>query len=269
MAQRLGNPRSQYTADALFDGRLLLLQSRSGYRFSADAPLLIWFACRRGARPARRAVDLGAGCGVVGLGLLLADTAEQVVAVEIQERLAALCAENAVANDLADRLQVVNDDMRSEHPSLARRRFDLVVVNPPFWPADSGHLPEDEERRIACHEVRIDLCGWIDAAARLLDPRRGRMCAVYPARRVSELLSGLARSGLGTTSLLAVHPAPDAGAELVLVEARPGAALPTAVEPPLFLRDPNGCDSDAARAVYGGSYSAALDKRPDRRPPKA
>jgi tRNA1Val (adenine37-N6)-methyltransferase len=266
MAKRRGNPGFGDTADALFDGRLLLQQSRSGYRFSADAPLLIWFACRRPVRPAGCAIDLGAGCGVIGLGLLLADAAERVVAIEAQERLAALCAENAAANDLADRLDVVCGDMRKEHQALEGRRFDLVVTNPPFWPADSGHLPEDDERRVACHEVRIDLCGWIGAAARLLDPRHGRLCAIFPARRVSELLAGLAQGGLGATSLVAVHPKPDAEAELVLVDARPGAARPTTIEPPLFLRDGSNLDSEAARAVYSGSFSEALARRPDRRP---
>jgi len=255
------------TADALFDGRLLLRQPRIGYRFSADAPLLVWFASRAPARRARRAVDLGAGCGVVGLGLLMADAAERVVAVEIQSRLAALCAENAAENGLADRLQVVNEDMRSGSPALARRRFDLVVTNPPFWPADSGHLPEDEERRIACHEVRIDLDGWIDVAARLLERRRGRLCAVFPARRTAELLAALSGRGLGATAILAVHPSPDAEAGLVLVEARHGAARPIAVEPPLFLRQRCDRDSEAARAVFGGAFSEALARRPDRRRP--
>ncbi|MCK9461951.1 MAG: methyltransferase [Proteobacteria bacterium] len=266
MMRRSGSSRFQVTVDAAFDGRLLLRQPRSGYRFSADAPLLVWFSCRGAARPARRAADLGAGCGVVGLGLLLAGAAERVVAVEAQERLAALCAENAEANGLGDRLEVVNGDMRESHPALTRRRFDLVVANPPFWPADTGHLPADGERRIACHEVRIDLDGWIGVAAELLEPRRGRLCAVFPARRVSELLAGLTRGGLGAASLLAVHPSPDAEAELVLVEARPGcAARPTAVEPPLFLRDRDNRDSEAARAVYAGAFSAALAGRPDRR----
>jgi len=265
MAQRRGNPPPGETADALFDGRLLLRQPRSGYRFSADAPLLVWFVCRKAPRRAQWAVDLGAGCGVVGLGLLMADAAEQVVAVETQARLAALCTENAVANGLADRFCVVNDDMRSLPPALARRRFDLVVTNPPFWPADSGNLPEDDERRIACHEVSIDIDGWIGVAAGLLERRRGRLCAVFPARRTAELLAGLARRGLGATTVLAVHPTPEAGAELVLVEARHGVTRPTAVEPPLFLRERCSRDSEAARAVFSGEFSAALAKRRDRR----
>jgi tRNA1Val (adenine37-N6)-methyltransferase len=266
MARGLGKSRSQVTADAVFDGRLLLRQPRSGYRFSADAPLLVCFAYRKCERSARRAADLGAGCGVVGLGLLLAGAAERVVAVEVQDRLAALCAENAAANGLDGRLEVVHGDMRASHPLLVRRRFDLVVANPPFWPADAGHLPADGERRIACHEVRIDLGGWIGVAGELLEPRRGRLCAVFPARRLCELLDGLARAGLGAVSLLAVYPSPGAEAELVLVEARSGTGRPTMIEAPLFLRDAEGRDSEAARAVYSGAFSAALAGKPDLRP---
>jgi tRNA1(Val) A37 N6-methylase TrmN6 len=265
MAQRRGNPRPVFTADALFGGRLLLRQPRVGYRFSADAPLLIWRACQAPDRAVPKAVDLGAGCGVIGLGLLLAEAAERVVAVEIQPRLAALCAKNAAENGLADRFEVIAGDMRIAHPALTPRSFDLVTTNPPFWTADSGHLPREEERRVACHEAKVDLDGWVGVAAGLLEPRRGRLCAVFPARRLQELLVALARVGLGAVSVVAVHPTPRAAAEVVLVEARRGADRPVALEPPLFLRDGRNCETEEARSVYDGAFSAQITRRPDRR----
>ena len=253
-----------HTADALFNGRLLLRQPEEGYRFSADAPLLVWFACGVSGGRVGCAVDLGAGCGVVALGLLAAGKAERAVAVEIQPALQALCAANAQRNGFEQRLEAIRGDMRSA-PLLEGRRFDLVAVNPPFWPADEGHLPDAEERRVACHEVSIDLDGWVATAARLVERRRGRVCAVFPARRAVELLAGLSRHGLGATRLLAVHPRPDADAELVLVEARWGEKRPLALAAPIFLRDAANADTAAARAIYSGEFSETLRARPDRR----
>jgi tRNA1Val (adenine37-N6)-methyltransferase len=253
-----------HTEDALFDGRLLLRQPQKGYRFSADAPLLVWFACTSSERSFRCAADLGTGCGVVALGLLAAKKADRVVAVEIQERLFACCAENAARNGLGERLEAIRGDMR-DAPALKGRRFDLVAINPPFWRTDHGHLPDDDERRIACHEVCVDLGGWVGAAARLVEPRKGRLCAVFPARRAAELLAAFAGHGLGATRLLAVHPRPDERAELVLVEARSGAGRPLAVEPPLFLRDRGNSETAEARAIFAGEFSEAIRSRADRR----
>ena len=253
-----------HTEDALFNGRLLLRQPEAGYRFSADAPLLVWFACGIPGGRVQCAVDLGAGCGVVALGLLAAGKVERAVAVEVQPALHALCAANAERNGFGERVEAIRGDMRSAQ-LLEGRRFDLVTVNPPFWPADEGHLPEAEERRVACHEVSIDLDGWVATAARLVEQGRGRVCAVFPARRAAELLAGLSRHRLGATRLLAVHPRPGAGAELVLVEARWGEKRPLALAPPLFLRDAGNAETAEARAIYAGEFSEALRARPDGR----
>jgi tRNA1Val (adenine37-N6)-methyltransferase len=253
------------TDDALFNGRLRLWQPREGYRFSVDAPLLVWFASRFGR--VRAAVDLGAGCGVVGLGLLAANTAATAAGVEIQPDLARLAEQNAARNGLADRyLSLARDMGQLRDERRWRGAFDLVVVNPPFWPRAHGHLPESEQRRVACHEVAIDLDGWVHAAGGLLRPRRGRLCAVFPARRLGALLAALKAHGLTGETLLAVHPREGVPAELVLISARPGVRDRLTLEPPLVLGDDAAGDAPAVAAILGGSFSAALAARPDTRP---
>ena len=78
----------QLTRDTVYGGRLVLFQPKNGYRFSIDSLLLTRFACD-GTRVSLSA-DLGAGCGVVGLGLLAAGQTCRVVAMEVQHSLAVL-----------------------------------------------------------------------------------------------------------------------------------------------------------------------------------
>ena len=54
--------------DCFMDGRLKLIQSKDGYRFSIDAILLAEFVT---IRQGDVVVDLGTGCGVIPLILLL------------------------------------------------------------------------------------------------------------------------------------------------------------------------------------------------------
>jgi len=259
----MATPTDELTRDAIFEGRLLLDQPRRGYRFAVDAALLVWFA--RGEKPARTCVDLGAGCGVVGLGLLAAGAARELVAIEVQPRLADVCASNAALNGLDDRTTVIAADMLEPHDRLPPAAYDLVVANPPFWPVDKGRLPELEERRIACHEVALTLAGWTGRAAELLHPRRGRLCAVFSARRADELLAALDRAGLSATRMTTVYPRADEPAELVLVEARPGGPGRLEVGPPLVLRGADGGDTAAGGAILRGEFSETLRARGDRR----
>ena len=61
--------------DRFFNGRLLLIQSKDGYRFSIDAVLLSDFAT---VKKGDLIVDLGTGCGIIPLILLITKPAARV-----------------------------------------------------------------------------------------------------------------------------------------------------------------------------------------------
>lgn len=245
---------TQITKDAIFRGRLGLAQPLSGYRFSVDSILLIWFSHRyRGYR----CLDLGCGCGVVGLGLLTTGGAREVVGVEIQPRLAALARRNG-AESFPESFEVVEGDMRDPVEATASGSFDLVVSNPPFWKENSGRKSSDAERSIACHEIEITVDALTGVARRTMHQRRGKFCTIFPARRLDDLLLALSREGLSAVDVLFVHPVRGQGAESVLVEARPGKSGRMKVEPPLFLKDENGVDTPEATRILSGEFSSAV-----------
>ena len=69
------------TDDTLFNGRLVCRQHRNGYRFSLDAVLLAHF-CQPASRD--KVLDLGCGCGVIGLVLCYRHPEVQVTGLELQ-----------------------------------------------------------------------------------------------------------------------------------------------------------------------------------------
>ena len=99
--------RSDESLDALFDGRLKILQSRAGYRFSLDALLVSRFAV---VRPNEHAVDLGAGNGVVSLILAGFHPRVTITAVEFQAALAERAARNVKLNRLEKQIQIRRGD---------------------------------------------------------------------------------------------------------------------------------------------------------------
>ena len=249
------------TQDTFFEGKLTLIQPLDGYRSSIDALLLAYFASI--GRASHQAIDLGAGCGIVGLSLLLMKHVKQVTAIEAQPELAELAKQNAALNEVDKQYTISIKDIRKlKDDSEIRHSFDLVITNPPFWPT-THRLPANPQRRIACHEVLGTLSDWIHAASQLVSYKRGRLVLIYPAQRTTLLLNTFAKVGFSTSKMMLVHPFPHKCAELILVEARPRKEGVMSILPPLFLKQADGTDTETLRRIVSGTFSEALSSLPD------
>ena len=224
MAEVVAEP----TEDTLFAGAVALAQPPRGgaYRVNVDAVLLAAFAAGGArARSARRAFDLGAGVGAVGLSLLHLGAAEHVTMFEIDDALAKLAQRNARANGWESRVEVVHGDVAD-----ARGAADLVVCNPPYVVPGRGRLPSAARARARSGPLDV----FLDAARRLAG-RRARVCFVYPAIETTTLLTSLRARGLEPKRLRTVHARSDRHARVVLVEAVAG-------KPGGLLIEPAQCD---------------------------
>ncbi len=209
--------------DEFMDGRLRLIQSRSGYRFSIDALLLAEFVT---VKPDNIVLDLGTGCGIIPLILLLTRPLRCAIGLEIQRGLALQAARNAVLNGFAGRMEVILGDIRK--PPLADRCADVVIANPPYRQLRSGRLNPDASRAIARHEILASFEDVLNAGRRLLKSK-GRLAMVVPAARLAEVLDGMRRRRLEPKRLRLLHPDSRSGAKLALVEgiaaSRPGLTI--------------------------------------------
>lgn len=142
-----GHPLSH---DTLWNGALHLWQPAkgAGYRFNLDAVVLAVTAASAAPIPKDGAVwtprhtahmvDLGAGCGVVGLVLLTMGAVAKVTAIERQPALAALARHNGKANGFGeDRFRVIEGDVRdiALAQDLAQEGVDGWMANPPYYQA--------------------------------------------------------------------------------------------------------------------------------------
>lgn len=237
------------TCDSILRGRLKLWQPAIGYRFSIDPLLLVDFV-ENG--PVARLADLGAGVGIVGLGLLQRFLDAHATFVEIQPRLASLCSRNLVQNELSGRACVVQADLLapSTKAQLPGGTFDLVASCPPYYPIGRGGINPDTEEAVARHELRLPLSELLCAAKRLL-AFRGRLAVVYPTARLPEILFALHTHKLPVRRLRLVYPSPGKPAQRVLVEAQKGYRGVLLVEPPFFVRHADGGYTEQAQRALG------------------
>ncbi len=234
------------TCDHFFNGRIVLNQPVSGYRFSIDAVILSHLA-----RPAagETVLDLGTGCGVIPIMLAYRHSDIRVVGVEIQPTLASLARMNASANRMAHRVRIVEKDMGQLSPADIGGTVDLVVSNPPYRRRGSGRINADSQKAVARHELSVDLETVLLTAWRMLQPG-GRFSIIYPSVRTVDLVAAMRATGLEPKSLTMIHSRRELSARLVAMtgvkDGRPGIE----VGPPLHLYHDDGTTTRDLEAMF-------------------
>lgn len=235
--------------DTLFDGAVRLLQAERGDRFSLDSLLLA-----ASVRPtsADRVVDLGSGNGVISFALAHRSPPKQLLGLELQTQLIDRARRSAALNEFACPVTFEQGDVRRREGPVRPHSADLVVMNPPYFPANDGRLNPDDEKAAARHELNGTLGDFIAAAAYLLD-HKGRLALVYPARRVEPLFAALAATRLRLAWLRFVHPRPETPATHVLAAARKGGGAPVEVLTPLTVRVGDQYSPQVLHVLSGGA----------------
>ncbi len=212
-----------------------LVQPEKGFRFSVDALLLASFCA---GRVPRRVVDLGTGCGVISMGLLLTHPMQdfQIFGLDIQPEMVAIAAANADNLGFSDRFTAIHGDVRKlkDYPEFQPDTCDLVLCNPPYRLSGQGREPSNEAKRSAKFEIDTKIEDFVRGASRILSTK-GRLCMVHLPEHLNRILKTLTANNLEPKRLRLVHPYNDRPASLLLLEAGKGANPGITVDPPLIL----------------------------------
>ncbi|RJR45367.1 MAG: methyltransferase domain-containing protein [Desulfobacteraceae bacterium] len=220
--------KADESIDEFMHGRLRLIQPRRGYRFSIDALLLARFVT---IKAGDRVVDLGTGCGIIPLLLLLSRPLSHVLGLEIQPDLAGQAFRNASLNGVAGRMSVVIADVKNA--PLPPLSTDVVVCNPPYRKFASGRINPNPQKAIARHEILLVLDDILNTARRILKAG-GRIALIYPAVRAVDLIVRMRSCGIEPKRIRFIHPNGETESVLVLVEGTAGGRAGIKVLPPLL-----------------------------------
>ena len=199
--------------DLFMDGRLKLIQSKKGYRFSIDALMIADFVT---VKHGDVVVDLGTGCGVILLILLLTKPVGHVYGLEIQEELATQAKRNAGLNRFEDKTDIILGDIR--HPPISDKKADLIICNPPYREVKSGRINPDPCKAIARHEIMSSIDDILGFARGILK-KKGRLALIYPSVRLVDILVKMRHFNLEPKRVQIYYPDVNSEANLALIEA--------------------------------------------------
>lgn len=241
------NLKENERIDDLQRNNLKIIQKTDGFCFGMDAVLLSGFAA---VKSGEQVLDLGTGTGIIPILLSAKTEGRRFTGLEIQPEMAQMASRSVQLNQIEDRVQIVQGDIREALQIFRRASFDVITSNPPYMNDTHGLKNPDVPKAIARHEVCCTLDDVVRAAAGLLKPG-GRFYMVHRPRRLNEIMGALTAYKLEPKRMKMVHPFVDKEANMVMIEAVRGGKPMMKVEAPVIVYQAPGVYTDEIYSVYG------------------
>ena len=192
---------------------MLLYQPQEGYCYNSDSVFLSDFI--NYFKPKGRVLDVGAGCGIVGLLVARQNPKIELEAVEKQDIFVEYATINARVNKIPYKIH---------HKSFLEldedAKYDYVISNPPFYPHKSTKS-NNSMLSIARYNNNLPLSDFFKKVSRVLKPK-SHFVFCYDATQFGIICAELDKVKLRVVDVQFVHPKVDRAASLVMIHARNG-----------------------------------------------
>lgn len=207
------------------------------FPLSTDSMVLAHFA----KLPKQASVlDLGSGCGTLGLLLCASDPGCSVTGVEIDPAAHEAALSNIRRNGLSGRMESICQDLRS----FTQSGFHVCVSNPPYFsggPASTQYPTARREDTCLPQEL-------LEAAAKALR-YGGDFFLVHKPEKLAHLIACGAKQGLEAKRLLLLRHNQDGDISLIFLSFRKG-GKPGLIIEEAALFDTENNPTDFYKAVY-------------------
>jgi tRNA1Val (adenine37-N6)-methyltransferase len=181
--------------------------------------------------------------------MLAKSNAKEITGLEIQEENVELAKRSVELNQLEDKIQIVQGDIKSVSQNFTKHSFDVVVTNPPYMINEHGKQNPSDAKSIARHEVLCNLEDIICAVDFLLKPC-GKFFMIHRPFRLPEIFSTLINHKIEPKRMQLICPFANKEPNLVLIEARKDANPRLAIEENLIVYKTPGEYTDAIKKIY-------------------
>ena len=189
-----------------------------------------------------KVLDLGSGCGTLGLLLCARSSSCTVTGVELDPAAHAAALNNIARNDLASRLFSICADLRTM--PVPPGSFDVCVSNPPYFSGGARH----SKNPVARQEETCTPKELFAAASNALR-WGGDFFLVHKPERLAELCCEASLVGLEPKRLRLIRHRPDAPISLILLSCRRGGKPGLQIDE-LCLHNADGTPTANYKRIY-------------------
>ena len=211
------------------------------FPLSTDSMVLAHFV--RLSRNAR-VLDLGSGCGTLGLLLCASDPGCHITGLELDPAAHEAALDNIRRNAQQSRMESICTDLRELSGFYAPGSFDICISNPPYFSAGgiSQSLPQ------ARQELQCSLSDLMAAAGYALK-FGGDLYLVHKPERLGEIIAIGAAQKLEAKRLLLLRHRENSPVNLILLQLRKGAKPGLKIEEAALYRQ-DGSPTPFYKAIY-------------------
>lgn len=195
---------------------LKIIQNTDGFCFGIDSVLLSDFA--KNIKKNSKVVDIGTGTGIISILLSKKANVSKIYGVEIQEEVADMAKRSVELNNLENKIEIINDDIKNINNYIENNSIDVIVTNPPYKKLTTGLKNENEKLLISRHEIKCNLQDIAEISRKLLKDK-GEIYLVHKSERLVDILTTFRQNRLEVKQLRLVAPTVDSQPNLVLVKA--------------------------------------------------
>lgn len=224
-----------------------IYQNTDWFSFSLDSVLLANFVTLNSK--INTIIDLGCGNAPIPL-ILSTKTDAKIIGVEIQKDCFELAKKSVIYNNLTDKIELLNMDMKKLCDIYDINSIDVITCNPPYFKyLESSNLNDDEHKIIARHEKYITLEDIVIISKYLLKTN-GVLAMVHRTERVIEIIKLLENNDFAVKKMQFVYPKVGKESNMVLIEARKSARDGLKLLPPLYVHNDDGSYTKHVKEMF-------------------
>ncbi len=226
---------------------LKIIQNAEGFCFGIDAVLLSDFA--KEIKNNSKVLDLGTGTGILSILLSGKTNLNKIYGIEIQEEVADMAQRSVQLNNLENKIEIINKNIKDLENIFEKNSFDAIVTNPPYKKINTGEKNEKENKLISRHEITASLDDFIKISFNLLKDK-GSFYMVHRPERLAEIIYKLKQNKLEPKIIKFVYSNVKSEPKLVLIKSVKNAKEFLKIEKPLFIYNEEGDYTDEILKIY-------------------
>ncbi len=219
---------------------LKIFQNSNFFSFSLDSIILANYSTIR--LRDKKIVDFCTGNAVIPI-ILSCRTNSHIDGVEIQQNLCDLAYKSLKINSLSDRISIFNDDIKNFVENNLNS-YDLVLCNPPYFKVEElSKLNLSYEKKIARHEILLNLSDLCICAKKILKDN-GNFCIVHRSDRLIDIITEFKKNKIEPKRIKFIYENINKESFLVLVEGQKAGKVGLKIEKPLIMFNLDGSLTD-------------------------
>ena len=233
--------------DLLDYNDLKIVQDDNYFNFSLDSVLLPNFV--KINKNTKNILDLGTGNAPIPM-ILTTLTDAKIYGIEIQKEVYELAVESIKMNQLENRINLINDNIKNLDKYFEPNSFDVIVSNPPYFKySEKSNINESIQKTIARHEKEITLSEIVATAKKYLN-NNGIFALVHRTDRLIEIIEEFRKNNIEPKKIRLIYPKQNEESNMVLIEGRKNGNTGLKILPPLIVHRENGDYSDEVKKMF-------------------